>query len=270
MPLSDFIKNVLYINLANRPDRKERVEAQLNVLGIPFQRFNAVSMKNGAVGCTLSHIKCLQLARDSDWDHVLIVEDDIEFLNPELFQKQFSSFMTEMPEDNAWDVLLVGGNNQPPFESVSEFCVKVTRCQTTTGYLVRKHYYDTLIQNMKEGLALLMKNEGCHTEFAVDKYWFRLQEKDKWFLIIPLTVIQSEGYSDIEGKTTNYTTIMLDLDKKNFYTRQYEKLLAYKDTLICQLKKEGVNAALMDAELARVSRIQIDIEDKLSLFNKGP
>jgi hypothetical protein len=40
-----------------------------------------------------------------------------------------------------------------------------------------------------------------------------LQQKDKWLLITPLTVVQRVDYSDIERKMTNYRKAMTDLDK---------------------------------------------------------
>ena len=57
---------------------------------------------------------------------------------------------------------------------------------------------------------------------SIDKYWFNLQSKDRWYLIIPLTVTQREDYSDIEKRPTNYTPAMLDLDKVAFLKRQKE------------------------------------------------
>ena len=61
-----------------------------------------------------------------------------------------------------------------------------------------------------------MKTPKKHDLFAIDKYWFRLQERDRWYLIIPLTVTQREDYSDIEKRMTNYSRVMLDLDKEAF------------------------------------------------------
>ena len=108
----------------------------------------------------------------------------------------------------------------PPYIKVDDSCVKVTKCQTTTGYLVKSHYFDTLIRNFKEGLNLLLKEPLQHAIYAIDKYWFQLQKRDLWYLIIPLTVVQREDYSDIEKRPTNYTKIMTDLDKKNFFQKQ--------------------------------------------------
>ena len=66
---------------------------------------------------------------------------------------------------------------------------------------------------------MLIKNPTNHRLFAIDKYWFNLQRMDKWFLITPLTVTQMETYSDIEQRVTNYSNVMLDLDKPALFKR---------------------------------------------------
>ena len=216
------IKHAFYINLLSRPDRKQHVESQLNSIGIQAERFNAIKLPNGAVGCSMSHLKIIETAKENDWEHVLIVEDDILFTDPNLFVTQFNKFLSK---NKTFDVVLIAGNNLPPYIKMDDSCVKVTHCQTTTGYLVQKHYYDTLITNYKEGILRLMKEPENHRLYAIDKYWFNLQEIHNWFLITPLTVTQREDYSDIEKRPTNYTPAMLDLDKTAFLQRQRELAL---------------------------------------------
>jgi GR25 family glycosyltransferase involved in LPS biosynthesis len=205
------IKHTFYINLEYRVDRKKHVEKQLNNIGISsFQRFNAINLPNGRLGCSMSHLKCLEYAKKSGWDHILIVEDDILFLDPPLFQKQLDTFLSN---HKSWDVLLIGGNVVPPYQPIDSSCIKVKKCQTTTGYIVRSHYYDSLIENIRSGMNLLLKDPENHILYAIDKFWFQLQEKDSWYLIIPLSVTQREDYSDIEKRQTNYSMVMTDLDK---------------------------------------------------------
>ena len=48
---------------------------------------------------------------------------------------------------------------------------------------------------------------------GVLKNWLKLQKIDNWYLIIPLTVVQSANYSDIECKCVDYSKIMIDVDK---------------------------------------------------------
>jgi len=209
------IENAYYINLAHRTDRKEHVEEQMAKIGINAKRFNAIRMANGAVGCTMSHLKLLELALTNNFSHILIVEDDITFLDPELFKQQFNKFL-ELHQNN-WDVILLAGNNMPPYIAPDDTCIKVTRCQTTTGYLVNGHYIKILAQNVKMGLTHLLNKPQETNKFAIDKFWFVLQQASRWFLITPATVIQKTDYSDIEKRVVNYEKIMVDLDKAEMF-----------------------------------------------------
>jgi GR25 family glycosyltransferase involved in LPS biosynthesis len=231
--LSD-IKNVFYINLEHRIDRNEHVQQQLDTIGLGSvqTRFNAIKMSNGAVGCSMSHLALLKKAVKDRLDHILIVEDDIQFLNPELFKTQLNMFLET--HGNNWDVILFAGNNMPPYEQIDDTCVKVTICQTTTGYLVNGHYIEKLMDNVKTGLYNLLQTPNQHLLYAIDKYWFKLQQLDRWFLITPLTVVQREDYSDIEKKVINYKNIMTDLDKTELLERikQYDdKKKQYEDIM---------------------------------------
>jgi glycosyl transferase family 25 len=221
------IKHTFYINLDSRPDRKKHIETQLSKIGIIAERFKAIKLDNGALGCSMSHLKCLEIAKASSWPHVLIIEDDIKFLNPDVFKTQFNSFLSK---HKGWDVVLIGGNNVPPYIKIDDTCVKVSMCQTTTGYLVQSHYFDKLIQNFRYGIQQLLKYPNNRLYFAIDRYWFKLQELDKWYLIVPLTVTQREDYSDIEKKSTNYTRLMIDLDKKELIRAQVKAHLASQST----------------------------------------
>ena len=208
-----------YINLNSRIDRKLHVERQLDLLGIRdnVKRFNAIHNVNGRIGCSLSHLKCIQMAKEQNMEFVLILEDDVSFLLPDDFVENVNKFLSN-PE-NKWDVLLLAGNNLPPFTTNDEVSIRVTHCQTTTGYIVRQHYYDTLIANIKEGVAKLMKNPEHHYYFAIDKYWIHLQKQHRWMLLIPLIVIQRPDYSDIEKRYTDYQRLMTSIDKTNLNLR---------------------------------------------------
>ena len=212
--LSD-IKNAFYINLEHRTDRKEHVEQQLTNIGVKSNRFNAIKMSNGAIGCSMSHLKILEDAKKNNLDHILIIEDDITFLDPELFKNQINKFF-ELHGNN-WDVILFAGNNMPPYQTIDETCIKVSRCQTTTGYLVNGHYINVLAANVKMGLTNLLNKPDDRSKYAIDKFWFILQGASNWYLITPLTVVQREDYSDIEQKVTNYQEMMKDLNKAELF-----------------------------------------------------
>jgi hypothetical protein len=60
----EFIQHTLYINLLHREDRKLHVENELKKIGIQnAERFNAIKLTNGALGCSMSHLRCIEYAK---------------------------------------------------------------------------------------------------------------------------------------------------------------------------------------------------------------
>jgi glycosyl transferase family 25 len=222
------IKNIFYINLDTRPDRKSFFENQMRMIGINnAKRFNAIKHNIGAIGCSLSHLELLKYAKQENMDHILIMEDDIMFTRPKLFVYYLNNFLTKHKN---FDVLLIAGNNMGEYTRLDNFCVKISKCQTTTGYLVKSHYYDRLIQNYEEGINNLKQNTTLMNKYAIDQYWTKLQLYDRWYLLTPLTVTQKPDYSDIEKKEINYNNLMLDLEKtklKQLFHVKEEKKLPY-------------------------------------------
>lgn len=215
---SSDIANIYYINLDRRPDRKSHIENQLKLLNWTGRRFSAIKHPFGALGCSLSHLALLKYARITGLPHILIMEDDVTFLEPSLFLNNLNNFLGSCKD---FDVLLLAGNNMGDYKRIDDNCVKVTHCQTTTAYLVKSHYYDTLIDNYENGINLLQLNPNKGMFYAIDQYWGTLQRRDNWFLLTPLSVIQRADISDIEKRHTNYKSAMLDLDKI-----QYRKTFA--------------------------------------------
>ncbi len=201
------LKNIFYINLKERVDRKESVEIELDKFGWEYTRFEAVKTKSGRVGCSMSHLKLLKMAKEKKLPYIVIVEDDIQFKYVELFKKLFDNFMNSNLE---YDVFLLAGNLRRPAVKVSPNIVKVYKSFTTTGYIVKEHYYDKMINNINEGINKLLKNENNGYN-AIDTYLMKLQSLDKWYISYPRTVTQRPDYSDIENKQVNYDKVMLDI-----------------------------------------------------------
>lgn len=208
------LENITFINLSSRTDRLQHVMSQFKLLGLTnMERFSAIKTRSGAIGCSLSHIKCLENAKKNKYKQIFICEDDITFTNPQLFLENISKFENSTYNNN-WDVLIIGGNVVPPYTKITDYLIKINNCQTTTGYIVKEHYYNVLINNFKEGVKELLLNPENRKEYAIDIYWKKLQHHDKWYMIIPPTVIQYENYSDIESRNVNYSHLLTDLNKE--------------------------------------------------------
>ena len=206
------IHHVLFINLDSRIDRRTHFESQFQKIGLQPQRFRAIRNADGAIGCSMSHVACLELAIQNGWDHVLVCEDDATITNPGQLVHQVNQFLTRFGDQ--WDVLLLGGNNYQPFQPAAPECVRVTNCQTTTSYLVHRPYFERLLANFKEGLKNLIANPSQQPDYAIDQYWKRLQRTDRWYLIVPITVIQRPDYSDVSRQHVNYSDVMTQVNKK--------------------------------------------------------
>ena len=203
---------VNYINLNERNDRKKNIEKLFNKSKIiKLNRFNAIKNKNPRIGCYLSHIKLLQEAKEKKEKYVCIIEDDFytDYIN--IFEVKLNNILSSK---ELFDVLLFGGNILPNYKEINNDCAQIFHSQTTTGYYVANHYFDKLLNHLKRGMILLMKNPDNFKHFSIDKYWVLLQKYDKWLIIFPLIVYQKEDYSNIENRIVNYKDIMLDSEKK--------------------------------------------------------
>ena len=231
------LENILYINLDYRQDRREHTEKEFQKISqhihpdaeptgkMNIIRMSATATKNGAVGCSLSHIRCLEHAKKNGWPYVFICEDDITFMNPVMFLEKLAEFETmflEKPAEFdtskvAWDVLVIAGNTAPPFGDSTSFCIRTFNVQSTTGYIVQQGYYDVLLANYREGVRKLMAEPENKREYAIDMYWKRLQTSGRWYTLIPLSVYQYASYSDVENREVDYKNLMLDLNKPWLY-----------------------------------------------------
>ena len=195
--LSKYIDKVFYINLDKRTDRKEEIEKELTEYNINFERFPAVEISYyGCLGCSYSHHNAVALAKERGYKNILILEDDFTFvISPEEFEKQMELFFNSNVD---YDVCLFSYNLQEYSESNYDFLHKVKYAQTTSGYLVNEKYYDTLINNYRNGLEQLGASWRAWI-YAIDVYWKELQEKDNWYCFKERIGIQKPGFSDIRN-----------------------------------------------------------------------
>lgn len=195
----DSITKVVYINLAERIDRKTQIQRELLPVfpAAKIQRFNAIrDSRHGGIGCTMSHIAVLNMARQEKWPSVLIVEDDLVLTNKEEGLPVLEKLLL-----NPYDVICLGGT----YISYDPQTYRLNTSQTATAYIVAQHYYDTLIANFEESLAGF-QHTGIYSTYALDQWWKRLQPTGLWYIVRPNMATQRPGYSDIEKHHVDYTS----------------------------------------------------------------
>ena len=198
--------HIYYINLDKRQDRNSEFLSEMSRLNIVnFTRIPAIhTPKQGALGCSLSHIKALETFLESTHPECCILEDDFTFV---LGQRQVASLFKTL-QTVPYDVCMLSANVLQSEATEYTFLRKVRDAQTTAGYCVSRTYARTLLTNFREGAAKL--KEGFEMSgkklppFCLDMFWKSLQPSAKWYVVNPKMGIQRESYSDIEERSVRY------------------------------------------------------------------
>jgi hypothetical protein len=197
------MNNHFYINLENRPERNLDTIVELKKLGIKKpNRFNAIKHEIPLVGCAKSHMGCLEKAKELNWDYVIIFEDDIKIEGKQKIIEKFNKFIKY-----DFDVLYLGCWNYLAPIKVERDLARVIKASCLHAYIVKSHYYDTLINNLKEGIELKLKDPN-NGKYNNDEWIGELQLKDRWYCITPVHITQKDGYSDNFNEIRNYSKVI--------------------------------------------------------------
>jgi GR25 family glycosyltransferase involved in LPS biosynthesis len=213
--LNNYVDKVFLINLPHRSDRLYQFDLIAKKFKINYEVFEAIDGKKlidddfsyegkkvgqpynnlnyfkGCVGCLLSHLGVLKKSRIFNYERVLILEDDCEFV--EDFNKKIDKFFNSVSED--WDMLYLGGsmpNMTQNFESYS----KVSSILTTHSYIVHRRIYDLLISNFIENV-FTKEADSCYVD---------IHPKINTYVSMPFLTFQSSGYSDIAIEHRDYSS----------------------------------------------------------------
>ena len=199
-----------YINLEHRKDRNEDTINKLKKIGINNpKRFNAIKHEIGIVGCAMSHIAVIEKAKKLNWDYVIVFEDDLLINNEIDLLRKFEKYI-----NYDFDVLYLGCWHREKPIKIEDDLTKVVYAQCMHAYIVKKHYYDTILKNLYEGLNLKIKaGKDKHfkrqsEKYNNDVYIKSLQKKDKWYSINPIHITQKDGWSDNFNEIRNLSKII--------------------------------------------------------------
>lgn len=188
--INNYISHIIYINLDHRTNRDNRIKKELTVFDpAKVTRMSAVKNDEPAIGCALSHINALKMARDNNYSNVLIMEDDAVWGNVTKGFKIFENLVK-----NPYDVIMLGGT-YPQFNKETH---RVEFSYGAHAYLVNSQYYDKIILSAEKGLT---QKEG----YQIDAVYSQLQKTDNWYIVYPPLVIQGKSYSNIAKQHVNYS-----------------------------------------------------------------
>jgi len=189
----------LVINLDERKDRWQEIQQEFVKWSPAVERVSAVKYSPGWKGCTLSHRKALEIAKERHYPWVLIIEDDC-LLTPDA-QERFHALLPYLwKHQHRWDVFLGGVSfaehpkliikNPPLFEVkglTAHFC------------LIHRTAYNKILHHMPSDPEKMTQ--------AIDT-WYKSHLR--LWTTVPFIAIQRPSYSDNENKTEDYTQIFKD------------------------------------------------------------
>lgn len=186
--------HAFYINLNRRTDRRAEIEQEFAEKGLIVERFPAIEYTPGAIGCNLSHIEVLKMAKSRGYESVMIFEDDFQFL---VSKEEWDQLIAQLPK--SYDVVMLGYNLKQT-QPYSEIFDKVIEGQTTSGYIVHSRFYDTLLSKWEEGARLFIAQPDLDWIYLLDQYWKPLQHESEWFSYRVRIGKQRNGFSDLAGR----------------------------------------------------------------------
>ena len=122
------IDKIYFINLDTSKDRLKTIMMEAKKNNLELERFPAINgleldintlyrqniftdfifkTNKGMIGCTLSHIKLWQQIISRPEEYILILEDDVVFVDN--FKDKFNYYYTQVPDN--WDIIYLGASN---------------------------------------------------------------------------------------------------------------------------------------------------------------
>lgn len=187
----------LVINLDHRTDRVEEIKNEFQDWGTPIERVSAVKKTPGWKGCSLSHLKCVKIAKERRYPWVLIIEDDCILTDggKERFQRILPYLWTNKDK---WDIFNGGVHFISEFKIVDkEQQIFEVRAVANHFYIVNSTAYDKILEN-----------HPSLPEEPIDVFY----QKYKNWTMTPAIAAQRSSYSDNENKEEDYTQGLKDTD----------------------------------------------------------
>jgi GR25 family glycosyltransferase involved in LPS biosynthesis len=200
--LNDYVDSIYCINLNDRKDRWQIAAEQFRKYNLWVERVPGIKgsnmnlefppeIKEGAVGCALSQLFTLKLAKHKKDKAFLLFEDDVEF-DEEINQK-FSKYYPQIPND--WDMIYLGGQHFHGM-NLKQISENIYKCEYTLcahSVIFKYTVYDRFIEK------LIDITKPCDVHYA------EAHKDINAYVILPHLTWQRNSYSDIEKMEVDYS-----------------------------------------------------------------
>lgn len=201
--INDYFDKIYCINLDKRPDRWSISSDEFAKNNLNVQRFPAVNgdlitetknLNKWERACFMSHVTIFKEIVDKGYDKVLILEDDIEFINN--LQDYFLRNLKYIPSD--WSMLYLGGNHLNHPTQINPAIARTSKTYTTGSYGITR----------KAAEGVLRKIEKVGVNVQIDVFLSDFHRGGGCYTYSPKIAWQRPGYSDIQQGVQDYTGII--------------------------------------------------------------
>ena len=227
--LCNYFDKIVFINLLNRPDKRNAIESRLDKLGIEAERFGAVeygfskeiveSLKPtindfprfnvkhpNEFGAAMSHYTVIKTALEQGYESLFVFEDDALFRKD--FNTQFGKYYDALPEN--WDMFMLYSfmyKIQPQNIRVNARWIKSFDAWSLMAYGMNRNAMVQYITDMDLMFQI------------ADRASFKMQGKDlNIYSAVPTLCIPNQKLgSNIRGDNMNYvnTNTILNMGYSN-------------------------------------------------------
>ena len=182
-----YFDRIIVINLERRKDRLEQFDAEAKRIGFEYEVHKAIDGKAEGIdpiaAGRLSHIQVLESIKPDEM--VLICEDDAVFCDD--FLEKLDTHMAKLPEN--WDIFYLGAIKNRT-EPVNDYWVRQLETTGTHAYCIKPSKVEYFIQVAKD------------FDLWIDVAYRLVSDKTNAYVCHPNIVIQSDGFSDLRGHST--------------------------------------------------------------------
>jgi len=197
----DSIDRIFIMGLEGEFERMNDTWSQLCLMHAPLDRIEEYRAKKDAelnniyLGATKNHIDCLQNMKNSGYECCLFLEDDFVFTSKiRENQASLSEFFNRKYDYN---ICFLSASKFHERKIFDDLLIKSKQyCTTSSGYLISKRNLDVVLETVKEGYELLIKNMDFSHVYCIDRYWAKL---DKMYIFKKKLGFQKPSRSKITG-----------------------------------------------------------------------
>lgn len=202
MTANNYFDKILCINLNRRTDRWKICQKEFQRHNLKVERFAAIDgqkftagttdwMTGPRIGCCKSHVNILKMMVQNNLKRILIIEDDIHFIDN--FQEVFCEKIKFVPQD--YDMLYLCGNNPKKLEKINDHLFKISSALSTGCYAISINFAKRIIPEIDK------------FKEPVDCVYSANTPNCQCYIFNPYLCQQRADFSDIENKFTDYSAV---------------------------------------------------------------